>query len=108
MNDPFVMGGVIIDDVLPASQWMRKADDAPTWEESDIMVDKKWLKLALEHGLLDGNGGDYLYANQSHVSSMELERSAEVVLAVNAARRIKYRITIGTTKRLGVLMKRTN
>ncbi len=107
MDDPYVIGGTIINKFMIASNWISTVSDAEFWCEEDLIVDNRWIRLAVTHALLDGEEADYLYANQRHVSTMELERRAEVVFALNTARRIKYRITTGSSKRLGVLMKKT-
>lgn len=106
MDDPLLIGGTIISNLMAASKWIQSANNAPVWRERDLMVDRKWLKLAIRQGLLNGCESDYIYANQSSVSSLELERKAEVMFAVNKHKQVKYRITVGTPRRLGVLMKK--
>ena len=106
MEDPFVIGGTFINGIMAASNWLSTVPDAELWSEEDLLVDKQWKKLAVTHALLDGKETDYIFANQRHVSSLELQQRAEVVFALNTARRIKYRITVGSSKSLGVLMKK--
>ena len=108
MDDPFIIGGTIVSDVMAASKWIDSVNDALAWQERDLVVDRKWLKLAVKEGVLNGCTSDYLYANQRSVSSFELERKAEVMFALNTQKQVKYRITIGNRKRLGVLMKKTD
>lgn len=106
VDDPLLIGGTIISNLMAASKWIKSANNAPVWRERDLMVDRKWLKLAIKQGLLNGSEQDYIYANQSSVSSLELERKAEVMFAVNKHKQVKYRITVGTPRRLGVLMRK--
>jgi len=107
MDDPFIIGGTIVSDVMAASTWISTVNNALDWQEQDLVVDRKWLKLAVKQGVLNGCTSDYVYANQRSVSSFELESKAEVMFALNVQKQVKYRITIGNPRRLGVLMKKT-
>ena len=71
-----------------------------------IEVDAEWLKLAIRDKLLSGNEEDYAWVNNEKVATYELKGTYEVALAINAKKKIKYRITRGRIPQANVLMRK--
>ncbi len=82
-------------------------NDLDTWTNEDLEVDKEWLPLALELGILDGAENDYRFVSRRKVPTLELKGTHQVVAAHNKYRKIIYQIVRGSPQdhTVVVLMK---
>jgi len=76
------------------------------WEESVLLVDDAWLKIAIDESILDGELSDYSWSREDRVATRELKETHGVVLAVNEETRTKYRLVRGREGDRLVLMRR--
>ena len=78
--------------------------DLSKWPETDLLVDRDWLPLALSRGVLEGREDDYVWSREDKVATLELRGTASVVVPYNEEKKMKYRIRRGD--RL-ILMRKT-
>jgi hypothetical protein len=103
------IAGLVVTVVGVLNDLAKTYVDLAKWEETDIEVDDEWLELAIEKGVLTHEVGDYMWVSESRVPTRELRGTAKVVVAVNADRRIKYRIVQGKPHHVSrnILMRKT-
>jgi hypothetical protein len=101
------IAGVMISGVSLLNDLWGRFKDLSTWTEADLLVDGDYLPLALTAGHLQGAESDFMWSREEKVPSRELRGTHRVVVAYNADKKIKYRITQGRSDDRLILMKRT-
>lgn len=76
------------------------------FEETDLLVDRDWLALAIDKSIVDGTEDDYRWSSEDKIASRELRGTHSVVMAVDEEKRTKYRMVRGREGERLVLMKR--
>ena len=76
------------------------------FEETDLLVDRDWLALAIDRGIVDGAEGDFYWSSEDKIATRELSGTHSVVMAVDEEKRKKYRVVRGREGERLVLMKR--
>ena len=71
------------------------------WEESEKLVNLKWLKVAQEKGLLDSERR-FVWRRVADVETTLLEEKFDLVYALDEKRKIKYRLTTGDLVLMGL------
>jgi hypothetical protein len=89
------IAGMLISAIGTALNLHTKYKDLMSWDERDLEVDFDWLTEALKQGVLSGEPNQFGWTRESRVPTGELRKNFETVLAVNAEKRIKYRIVMG-------------
>ncbi len=77
------------------------------WEESEKLVNLKWLEKAKEKGLLD-SGRRYVWRRVADVETTLLEGKFDLVYALDEERKIKYRLTTGGSAGLVLMGQKTD
>jgi hypothetical protein len=88
-----IFSGLFISGVGVIHDLVKTYADLNTWQEEDLRVDGEWLELAMEKGVLPPD--DYTWSREDKIPTRELRGTHEVVVAVNADKKIKYRIRQG-------------
>jgi hypothetical protein len=88
-----IFSGLFISGVGVFHDLVKTYADLNTWKEEDLRVDGEWLQLAIEKGVLPPD--DYTWSWEAKIPTRELRGTHEVVVAVNADKKIKYRIRQG-------------
>jgi hypothetical protein len=72
---------------------LRKAyKDWNSWDESDVEVDRDWLRVVLKKGEIKGSPQDFAWMRMKRLPTFELEGSHSAVFAFNKEKKVKYRI----------------
>lgn len=100
------IAGVAISYVGLATGLAKIHSDWAKWETTDLLVDRDWLTLAIDAGILDGAEDDYSWSRENKVATRELKGTHSVVVAADEKKRTKYRIVRGREGNLDVLLKR--
>lgn len=93
--DFFILGGFIVNCFGVASQIISTYKDLSSWEEKDLKVNREYLTLAIQKGILSPSESEYAWVNESNVPELELKGTHEMVFALNEAKKIKYRLVYG-------------
>src|SRR5262245_15476833 len=97
----FVVSGIgLLNDLLGTHK------DMTAWQEADLLVDGRWLDVAIAKGLLTGHSNDYNWTPEARVPTLELEGTHTVVVAHNDDKKIKYRLVQGQPGDRLVLVKK--
>ena len=83
-----------------------RSSDTRDWVDKDLEVDNQWVAVAIESGFLKGSTADYAWPVARRVPTLELKGTHEQVRAIDAERRILYRIVWGPPANRMVLMKK--
>jgi hypothetical protein len=75
-----------------------------TGTEQDLEVDGDWLPLAIEKSVLPPDG--YTWSSEDKIPDARIARHAQVVVAYNAGKKIKYRIKANRSSRRDALPER--
>lgn len=87
------IAGLVLSGVGFAKDLYNEYKDYNTWPLSDLEVDRDWLPLAIEKGLLEGAPGDYVWVRPEKIPTYELKESHKVVIFFNKDKKEAYRIT---------------
>jgi hypothetical protein len=90
-----VFSGLFISGVGVIHDLLKTYADLKTWKEEDTKVDGEWLVIAIEKGVLPGPISDYTWSSEDKIPTRELRGTHQVVVALNAEKKIKYRIRRG-------------
>lgn len=90
-----VFSGLVISGVGVIHDLLKTYADLNAWKEEDTKVDGEWLAVAIEKGVLPGPISDYTWSSEDKIPTRELRGTHQVVVALNAAKKIKYRIRQG-------------
>ncbi len=103
------IAGIAVSSIGTATNLFKTIRDLAKWEEKDIEVDNEWLPLAIKKGILEGKPEDYVWPQERHVPTHELNGKLSVVIAINEEKRLKYRVVQGHASGAGgrlILMRR--
>ena len=100
------IAGLIISGIGLLKDLFALHDDLSSWGNEDLEVDRKWLALALQNGILSGEESDYRWVHLSSVPTREMQGTHEVITAHNADRKVLFRIVRGSQDERVVLMKK--
>jgi hypothetical protein len=103
----FEIAGLMISGISLLNDLMSTSRDPKSWEEKDLPVDREWLGLAIEDGCVTGPIGKFVWASEERVPTIELKGEAQVVIAYNDERKIRYRIVRGCPGDRSILMQKT-
>ncbi len=98
-----VLSGLVISGIGVIHDLVKTYGELRTWEEKDVTVDGEWLPVAVDKGILPGPISDYTWSSEEKIPTRELKGTHQVVVAVNAEKKIRYRIRQGQSM---VLTKR--
>lgn len=87
------IAGLVLSGVSFAKDLYKEYTDYNTWPLSDLPVDRHWLALAINRGILEGTPEDYMWARPERIPTFELEESHKVVIFFNKDKKEAYRIT---------------
>jgi hypothetical protein len=90
-----ILSGLFISGVGVIHDLLKTYADLRMWKEEDIKVDHQWLAVAIEKGVLRGPISDYSWSSEDKIPTRELRGTHQVVVALNAEKKIKYRIRQG-------------
>jgi hypothetical protein len=96
--------GLVVSGISAIKDLADAYKDLAAWDERDLPVDGKWLDLAVNKQLLPP--AEYVWKQERHVATLELEGTHEVVLAFNKERRTKHRIIRRGNMDYAVLMRK--
>jgi hypothetical protein len=102
------IAGVMISGIALLNDLWDRFKDLSAWTEADLLVDGDYLGLALAAGHLEGAETDFLWSREEKVPSRELRGTHRVVVAFNADKKVKYRITQGRAGDRLILMRRVS
>jgi hypothetical protein len=102
------IAGLVISGVSLLNDLWGRYKDLSTWAESDLLVNRDYLPLALAKGIIQGGEGDFAWASEANVPTLELRGTHCVVIAYNEDKKTKYRITRGRSGDRAILMKRVD
>ena len=75
-------------------QLWKKYKDAQKWETRDKLVDNQWFTLAIEKGVLEADL-DYSWSLLEKVETRLLQKTHDIIYALDEEAQIKYRILWG-------------
>lgn len=99
------VAGLMLSGVSFAKDLYKEYKDYNTWPLSDLIVDKEWLPLAIDKGMLDGDPSVYVWARPDKIPTLELKESHSVVIFFNEDRKEAHRI-VESGERPNILVKK--
>src|SRR5688500_4904826 len=103
----FEIAGLVVSGISLFNDLLNTSRDLKSWEEKDLPVDREWLGLAIEAGRVTGPIGKFAWASEERVPTLELKGEAQVVIAHNNEKKIRYRIVQGRCGDRNILMQKT-
>ena len=102
----FQIAGFVISGFSLVNDLIETHQDLSRWVTQDLQVDRKWLPLAIEKGLLSGSATDYAWSRAESAATKELRGTHTVIVAYNDENRTLYQIVRDPQTTRRVLMKR--
>jgi hypothetical protein len=101
------IAGLVMSGIGLVSDLFGTYKDLTAWSEQDLQVDGKWLDLALQKGVLEGQASDFLWSREEKGADPRVERDASGRRGVQRGKESQIPDRTGPTYDRSVLMKRT-
>ena len=99
------IAGFILSGASFVKDLYKEYKDYSTWPLADLMVEHKWLPLAIEKNFLEGPLEDYRWVHEERIPTFELQETHKVVIVFNEDRKEAYRI-VDANPRPSILIKK--
>ena len=103
----FELAGFAISGINSLLTFRKAYKDWSSWDERDVEVELDYLDVALEKGVIEGNKDEFAWMRITRLPTAELKGTHCAVVAINAEKKIKYRIVVGRPDDRVILVRQT-